>query len=71
MKTSLKNVLNLIHMSDVTTAAVKSTRWHEDILRALQIIKRRREVMWCHVCSYRAFLSTIKSSVITTYCASK
>lgn len=41
VRTSPKN-FDLIHMSDVTTAAVMSTRWHVDVLCALQIIKRRK-----------------------------
>lgn len=31
MRARLENVLDLIHMNDVTTAAVMSSRWHEDI----------------------------------------
>lgn len=60
MRTPLKNVLDLIHMSDVTS--VKSTAWHEDLSRALQIIKIRRKVMWCHVCSYCVFFLYYKKN---------
>lgn len=46
MRASLKNVLDLLHMSDVTTAALKSTRWHEYILRALQLIRMKTDLLF-------------------------
>lgn len=49
MRAPLKNVLDLIHMSDVTGAAVKSSRWHGDILRALRSIKEEEEEEEGHV----------------------
>ena len=56
MRPSLKNVLHLIHTGDVTSCAVKSTRWHEDTQRALRVIRSRRgKVTPCHVRSYCAF----------------
>lgn len=42
MRPSLKNVLDLIHAGDVTSCAVKSTRWHEDTQRALRVVRSRR-----------------------------